>query len=79
MIKFDNLNIHSIVREYSNFNQTVITLTDKHIKQWMSNQGIRASKGNVNTCKNDIIEEIKKHYSVESVVFESNGNITIKR
>lgn len=79
MLNFSNLNIHSIVANGSNFDNSRILIADKQIKQWMSNQEIRATKKNIQLAKQSVIEEIKKYYTVESMVMELNGDITLKR
>lgn len=79
MLNFSNLNIHSIVADGSNFDNSKVLIAERQVKNWMNNQEIRATKKNIETAKQSVIEEIKKHYSVESVVIESNGDITIKR
>lgn len=79
MLNFSNINIHSIVANFQNFNGSRIAITERHVKQWMKNQEIKATKANVLICKNDIIEEIKKYYSVVNVISEINGDITIQR
>jgi uncharacterized protein YacL (UPF0231 family) len=79
MLNFSNLNIHSIVTNGSNFDNSKVLISERQVKNWMSNQEVRATKKNIETAKQSVIEEIKKYYSVESVLIESNGDITIKR
>lgn len=80
MLDFSNYCATVIVHEHKNVIGTRISFNEKLVKQIMTNDGIRKTKVNIQTCKQELIDFVKSGLSNEWKLFhEINGDFGFKQ